>query len=127
MAENRSILNDYDHEDYSPSPSPSQNAKSNIKKKENSEPSRKRKIARKWTYDEIDRLLELYEERPIIWDIYNKGYHKREKRAVAFSELSGELEIDVADIKIKVNSLRAQLGREIAKVNKTKSGQATSE
>ena len=61
MAVNKSILNEEDDlEDYpggSPPPSPSKNVKSHIKKKENSEPSRKRKIARKWTYDEIDRLL----------------------------------------------------------------------
>ena len=34
--------------------------------------------------------VDFYVERPIIWDIYNKGYHKREKRDVAFSKLSGE-------------------------------------
>ena len=48
MAVNKSILNaEDDHENYpggSPSSSPSQNANSHIKKKENSEPSRKKKF-----------------------------------------------------------------------------------
>ena len=63
MAENNSILNEEDdHEDYPgdyQSPAPYHTAKSHIKQKENREPSRKRKIARKWIDDELDILLDL--------------------------------------------------------------------
>ena len=52
---------------------------------------------------------------------------KRDKREVAYSEVSGKLDITVADVKTKINNLRAQLGREINKVKKTKSGQSTDE
>ena len=34
---------------------------------------------------------------------------------------------NIESIKAKINGLRAQLGREVAKVNKTKSGQSTDE
>ena len=37
------------------------------------------------------------------------------------------MDTNIESIKAKINGLRAQLGREVAKVNKTKSGQSTDE
>ena len=46
---------------------------------------------------------------------------KRKKRDSAYKEIAETLEQEVGEIKTKINNLRAQLGREIGKVKKTKS------
>ena len=52
-------------------------------------------------------------------------YSKRDIREKALSEIKEELGIEINKIKSKLNSLRAQHGRELAKGSKTKSGQST--
>lgn len=49
------------------------------------------------------------------------------KREIAYTELEDILKHTKHDIKAKIAGLRTQLGREIAKTNSWKSGQATSE
>lgn len=77
----------------------------------------------RWEDEEIDQLINLYEERPCLQDIADKSYQKRDIKERALSEISEELDIETAAIKSKQNSLRTQHGRELAKENKTKSGQ----
>ena len=72
--------------------------------------------------DEIGSLLDLYKESSFLRDIYNKDYQNRDKQDVAFTKLSDELAIPLADINTNLNSLHAQLRRESYKINKTKSG-----
>ena len=52
---------------------------------------------------------------------------QRELREKAYSEIAEHFDSTSASVKTKINALRAQLGREIGKESKTKSGQATSE
>ena len=84
----------------------------------------KRKRKGKWN---VTALIDLLEERPCLWNIFDSQYTKREKRDSAYKEIAETLEREVGEIKTKINNLRAQLGREIGKVKKTKSGQATNE
>ena len=51
----------------------------------------------------------------------------RDKREKAYTEIKEALDISVVDIKTKITSLQAQLGREIYKVRKKKSGQAATD
>ena len=51
----------------------------------------------------------------------------RNKRERAFEEMRDILDIGVAEIKAKITSLRAQLGREIRKTKAKKSGQRLGE
>ena len=60
--------------------------------------------ARIWTELEIDHLIDLLEEKDCSWDVNKKDYHVRNKRERAFEEM----DIDVAEIKAKITSLRAQ-------------------
>ena len=83
--------------------------------------------SRRWCDTEVDRLIELLEERPCLWDVLCKGYHVREKRERAYEEIENELEIDLNDIKTKIVGLRSQLERELSKTNNKKSGQALNE
>ena len=67
------------------------------------------------------------EKRSCLWDIFDKEYHNREKRHIAYTELEDILKHTKQDIKTKIAGLRTQLGREISKTNCWKSGQAISE
>ena len=83
--------------------------------------------SRRWSDAEVDRLIELLEERPCLWDVFCKEYRVREKRERAYEEIENELEIDLNDIKTKIVGLRSQLGRKLSKTNNKKSGQALSD
>ena len=80
-----------------------------------------------WTERETSDLIEMLEGRACLWNIYEKCYYSRAAREKAFQEISRALDISVADIKAKITSLRAQLGRELAKTRATKSGQGLSD
>ena len=81
----------------------------------------------KWKSGEIDTLIDELEKQSCLWDVFDKDYHNREKREVTYTELEDILKHTKKDIKTKIAGLRTQLGREIAKTNSWKSGQATSE
>ena len=90
--------------------------------------TKKKKIkGRRWSNDEIERLIDLYEENSCLWDAYDKAYHNNEKPERAISEISKTLNITAADIKCKLLALRSLLGKENAKVHKIKSGQGGDE
>ena len=76
----------------------------------------------KWSDDEVNEFIELLEEWTCLWDIHSK----RELREKAYSEIAEHFDSTSASVKTKINAFRAQLGREIEKESKTKSGQATS-
>lgn len=59
--------------------------------------------------------------------IYHKEYHKQDKHKIAFNNIARGLDILIFNIKAKMNSPQAQLGREVTKVNKTRSGHSTGE
>ena len=80
-----------------------------------------------WDEDDIEKLIDLYEARPCLWDIADPTYSKRDIKEKALSEIKDELGIELNLIKSKWNSLRAQHGRELAKESKTKSGQSADE
>ena len=70
-------------------------------------------------------MVDLYEARPCPWDIADPTYSNRNVKEKALSEIEEQLDMEIAAIKANWNSLRAQHRREIAKENKTKSGQST--
>lgn len=94
-------------------------------------PSRKRKQSkgkpRKWNDEETDLLIDLLEQNACLWDIFSKDYHLKDKRDKTFETMQEELGISIADVKYKITGLRSQLGREVAKTNQKKSGQAVGE
>ena len=81
--------------------------------------------AKKWTNDETNVLIDMLEARSCLWDVFDKNYHARDKRDKAYQEIELELEVPASEIKAKINKLRSQLGREINKCTKTRSGQST--
>ena len=64
--------------------------------------------------------IESLKEREYLWNVFCKEYSKRDVREKAYSDIAVILEKQV-----KINGLRAQLGREINKETKTKSEQSS--
>ena len=102
-------------------------AKEEKEKKGNTAKKTKSKGGKDWTDEEIFLLIDMLEEKPCLWDVFNKEYTKRDVKAIAYTEIASSLDTNIEAIKAKINGLRAQLGREVAKVNKTKIGQSTDE
>ena len=73
---------------------------------------------------QIIRLIDLYEERAYLWDIFDNEYHNKHKCERTLYDMSHELEIPVANMKSKFLSLCWELSRERAKVSKTTSCQS---
>ena len=59
----------------------------------------------------------MLEEKPCLWDVFDKEYTKRDVKEIAYTEIASSLDTNIESIKAKINGLRAQLRREVAKVN----------
>ena len=44
--------------------------------------------------NKIDSLVQLYEARPVLWDLQHKDYNDRDKRQQALNEISESLAIE---------------------------------
>ena len=66
----------------------------------------------------------MYEVNPCLWDIFDKSYQKRDEREKALAAIAEELDVQIADIKVKWNAIRGKFGRELNKVKVSKSGQS---
>ena len=82
---------------------------------------------KKWNDKNTTSLIDLLEERICLLDMSDDEYTKRKVRELAYKEIAENLHSiwTVPEIKTKINNLRAQLGRELKKAKKTKSGQST--
>ena len=69
----------------------------------------------------------MLEEKPCLWNVFDKEYTKQDVKEIAFTEIASSLDTNIESIIAKINGLRAQLGREVVKANKAKSGQSTDE
>ena len=96
-------------------------AKEEKEKEGNTAKKTKSKVGKDWTDEEISLLIDMLEEKPCLWDVFDKVYETGRQR----NSLYGDSKF--FGYKAKINGLRAQLGREVGKVNKTKSGQSTDE
>lgn len=86
-----------------------------------------------WNRESVLRLIELYEERDVLYFIKNKNYLNRDLRAKAYEEIYNELKnnnINVSKeaIKLKIHTLRNQYLRELRLIeNSKKSGAGVDE
>ena len=93
------------------------------KKKGKKDP--KAKSAKEWTDDETSLLIDMLEANLCLWDIYHTDYSKRDLKEMAYTEIATSLDTNITSVKAKINNLRTQLGRVMAKEKSTKSGQST--
>ena len=60
----------------------------------------------------------MLEVKPCLWDFFSSNYHWRGVRDKALEGIEDELGDSAGEIKAKIMSLRAQIGKEIGKVAK---------
>ena len=83
-----------------------------------------KKNSKKWSDEDIDNLIDLYEVNPCLWDIFDKSYQKRDVKEKVLAAIAEELDVEINEIKGKWNAIRGQFGRELHKVKTSKSGQS---
>lgn len=86
-----------------------------------------RKVTKKWTDNEVQKLIELYEFRPDLWDPSRPKYMDRNQKESLVSEVAKELNTTTEEVKSKFHSLRTQFNRECNKERTIKSGAARDE
>ena len=101
--------------------------KEEMEKEGNNAKKTKSKGEKDWTDEEISLLIDMLEEKPCLWDVFDKEYTKRDVKEITYSEIASPLDTNIKSIKAKISGLGAQLGRKVAKVNKTKSEKSTDE
>ena len=89
---------------------------SHLKEKDTSKKT-KSKGEKDWTDVEISLLIDMLEEKSLLWDVFDKEYTKRDVKEIAYTEIASSLDTNIESIKAKINGLRAQHRREVAKVN----------
>ena len=57
-----------------------------------------------WSVQATTKLIELYEERPNLYNIKDKSYHNRDLRSKAYSEIATALDISGIIIQYIINS-----------------------
>ena len=72
------------------------------------------KGAKDWKEDEVSMPTEFLEERPNLWNVFNKDYSKRDVKDTGYKEIADVFRCSITSIKGKINGLRAQYGREMA-------------
>ncbi|XP_069673312.1 uncharacterized protein [Periplaneta americana] len=76
-----------------------------------------------WTNDKAMSLIELYRDRPVLWDSRLKGYKDRNKRHNALMEIANSLGVGKEEVERKLKNLICHFSREIKKErDSTKSG-----
>ena len=64
-------------------------------------------------------LIDMLEANLCLWDVYHTNYTNCCIKEVPYTEISTSLDTNISSIKTKINDLRLQLGREMAKEKTT--------
>jgi hypothetical protein len=72
-------------------------------------------MAVEWSQENVLKLISLYEEKEVLWNVSLKNYHNREEREKALSTISAELDITPNKVKKKLETLRGQYYHETKK------------
>ena len=97
-------------------------------KESSSEKKKKKTLKEKeWSDEEIMLLIETFEANPCLWDMDDATYSKRDVKELTWSNISKNLKTPISSIRSKMNTLRAQLSREVNKEQASQSGQSADE
>ncbi|XP_030237135.1 uncharacterized protein LOC115561314 [Gadus morhua] len=66
---------------------------------------------RKWSNTMETTLVEMWQQRPCIFDVSSKDFHDRVKRDKAWREIADTLDLPVVEITTRAASLRTQFGK----------------
>lgn len=82
---------------------------------------------KKWSDMETRKLIALYEENEILWNVTSKDYRNRVKKHEAIRAISNKLKVDTPEVQRKLHNLRSQYNSELKKLRTKTSGQGTDE
>ncbi|XP_063364646.1 uncharacterized protein LOC134653250 [Cydia amplana] len=68
-----------------------------------------------WTNDNVFKLIEMYEERELLWNTMSEEYKDRNKKHDAWSEIANAFEVEKYVVVKKMKSLIGQFQRELKK------------
>lgn len=72
-----------------------------------------------WTHENIEQLVDLYREKPELWNPKDNNYHLKNKKHDAWIQIATVMKQDVASIKSKISSLLSSYRREKSKIKKS--------
>lgn len=81
------------------------------------------KSERFWTTEETFRLIEIIENKPVLWDLRTKAYRNRNLKDAAFEEIGGLFKTCGNEIARKFHNLRSQFNEQKRKIKTKTSGQ----
>lgn len=71
-----------------------------------------------WNRESSIQLIELYEERPVLWNPNNNNYHMKTLKYDAWKEIADKVKRNLKDVKQKMTSLLSSFRREKLKIKK---------
>ena len=74
--------------------------------KDFSQKEKENKNVKDWSDDNVSLLLDMFEESPCLWDVFNTDYSMRDLKEFAYSNIATSLDTTIAAVKAKINSLR---------------------
>ncbi|XP_030378065.1 uncharacterized protein LOC115626749 [Scaptodrosophila lebanonensis] len=80
-----------------------------------------------WDREKTIKLIELYENYSVLWDVSSADYTNKHKKQNAYREIAEKLDKSDDEIKTKIHHLRTQFLQEVRRVKQKKSGQGTSD
>lgn len=75
---------------------------------------------KEWSNDDMFLLIDLYKEKPCLWDPTNNEYKLKAKRSDCWLEIANILNCDVSIVKKKMESLLTSFRRERQRCEETK-------
>ncbi|KAH8325494.1 hypothetical protein KR074_008647 [Drosophila pseudoananassae] len=76
-----------------------------------------------WDSDNTIKLIELYENHSVLWDVSSQDYKNKHKKQNALCEIAEELGKKDDEIKTKIHNLSTQFWQKVRKVKQKKSAQ----
>ncbi len=78
-----------------------------------------------WSHDELVKLISLYENNTILWDINEKEYKNRVKKDSILKDIAEEFSAEISEVSRRLHNLRTQFFNERRKEETKKSGQGS--
>ncbi|XP_014280369.1 uncharacterized protein [Halyomorpha halys] len=72
-----------------------------------------------WNHEKLTKLIDLYRERPELWDPTNNDYHVKNKKNDGWNHITKEMGCELAELKVKMTSLLSSYRREKMKTKKS--------
>ena len=84
-------------------------AKEEKEKEGNTAKKTKSKEGKDWTDEEISLRIDMLEEKPCLWNGFDKEYTKRDVKEISYTEIASSLDTNIESIKAKINGFRDRL------------------